>query len=224
MLSSLIGLKGKVIHVIIAKLFSRFSISGSQIRFPGPSGYSHNYQHLEKLGKNQLQPPNQLHLVGFQPVTFQNYQQQPSALLLGMPAPQQQFYSLIHNQHKNPVVVHQSAKPQPLPAPLPAIIPSHYLLSNIQQPSVVNPMHLVLVASAPQPPPGYQQQQIVNLPMKPEEYEFSPDTTKKQEESSHYNLPSIDVNEILFYPDKVLTKSSFIPSGSESFKPLQAAY
>jgi len=66
--------------------------------------------------------------------------------------------------------------------------------------------------------PGYQQQQIVNLPMKQEEYELSPDTTPKQEENTSYNQLSIDVNEILFYPDKVL--ASFVPRGSQYFKPL----
>ncbi len=140
-----------------------------------------------------------------------------------MPAPQQQLYSQINvNQHNNPVVV-QSAKPQSLPGPLPTIIPSHYLLSNIQQQAVVNPMHLVLVTPSSHPPPsGYQQQQIVNIPTKQEEYEVSPNTTPKQEEIASYNQPSIDVNEILFYPDKVL--ASFVPSRSESFKPLPAAY
>jgi len=194
MLSSLNKSKGKVksmMTMIFMSLLFFLSISGS--------------------GENQLQPPNQLHLVGFQlvPLSKSNYQQQPSALLLGMLAPQQQLV----NQHNNPIVV-QSANPQSLPGLLlPAIIPSHYLLSNILQKGVVNPMHLV--------PLVYQQQHIVNLSMKQKEYvdELSPDTTRKQlEENNSYNLPSIDVDDILFYPDKVL--ASFVPSGSESFKPL----
>jgi len=142
-----------------------------------------------------------------------------------MPAPQQQLYSQIDvNQHNNPVVAVQSSKPQPIPGLLPAIIPSHYLSENIQQQAVVYLMHPVHVKPSTNPASGYQQQQIVNIPMKEDEYaELSPDTTPKQEENSSYSPPSsIDVNEIFFYPDKVL--ASYVPSGSESFKPLPTAY
>ncbi len=66
----------------------------------------------------------------------------------------------------------------------------------------------VLVAPAPHLLPGYyhHQQPIINVPMKQEKYKVSPNayTFPKEEGNSYYNPPSIDINETLFYPDKVL--------------------
>jgi len=84
----------------------------------------------------------------------------------------------------------------------------------------------VLAAPAFHLLPGYyhQQQPIINVPMKQEKYKVSPNvyTLPKEEGNSYYNPPSIDINETLFYPDKVL--ASYVPSGSEFFKTRNRLY
>lgn len=79
---------------------------------------------------------------------------------------------------------------------------------------------IILEAPAPHLLPGYyhQKQLNINVPIKQEKYKVSPNayTPPKEDENTYFNPPSIDVDETLFYPDKVL--ASYVPSGSESFK------